>query len=478
MNKKVIDFLKDKKVNVITEDIESKLNVWEQWYKGEVDDFHKYHIYNGSKRIEKKRKSLNMAAKVSQDWADLLLNERVDISVNDDHTQEVLNRLLKQVNFYVRGNNLIELAFAIGGGFFIQYWDGENTRQKYISQRYMYPITIENGILKEAAFASDKTIGGKKYIYIETHLRDDKGYYVIDNFFLEKRGDELTEVGGDWYKKHQIIDKVQTQRKDPCFQMIKPNIANKDDFDSAFGTSVFSGATDALKSIDTWYSAYCSEIELGRKRIFVADSMLNIHIDSEGKIIETFDPNDEVFYKLPNLPGTENDSTPVTESNMELRVAELDQALQTQLNILSQLTGFGSNGYKWDSGNVATATQVVSENSKMFRTLKKHELVLNDVIVDMAKSLLYFEREFGKDEKINLNASITVDFDDSIIEDTAEIKRQALTDYNADLISMAEYFRQVYKLDEEQSNDFVKQMQTERNNELKLKDVDEEPEGA
>lgn len=114
----------------------------------------------------------------------------------------------------------------------------------------------------------------------------------------------------------------------------------------------------------------------------------------------------------------------------------------------------------------------------MFRTLKKHELVLNDVIVDMAKSLLYFEREFGKDKKIDLDASITVDFDDSIIEDTAEIKRQALTDYNADLISMAEYFRQVYKLDEEQSNDFVKQMQTERNNELKLKDVDEEPEGA
>lgn len=163
---------------------------------------------------------------------------------------------------------------------------------------------------------------------------------------------------------------------------------------------------------------------------------------------------------------------------MALRVAEHDQALQTQLNIISQLCGFGANGFKWDGNGVATATQIISENSDMFRTLKKHEAILRDAILDMAKGLLYFEREFGGDKRINLDSDITVDFDDSIIEDTAEIKRQAMLDYNAGLISKAEYFRQVYRLSREQSEQFVMDMAAEQNAELSLMRIEEEPEGA
>lgn len=75
-------------------------------------------------------------------------------------------------------------------------------------------------------------------------------------------------------------------------------------------------------------------------------------------------------------------------------------------------------------------------------------------------------------------ASITVDFDDSIIEDTAEIKRQALNDLNMSLISKAEYFRQVYKMDKEQSEKFVEEMAQEIKKEIALLSVEEEPEGV
>ncbi len=477
MNKQVVDYLKTKSINVISEKIDEKLKVWKQWYKGKVGDFHSYQLYNGSKKMNRSRQTLNMASRVCQDWADLLLNERVDISIDDKYTQEVLNKLLKQTNFHVRGNNLIEMAFALGGGFFIQYWDGEKTSQKYISQEYVYPITYDSGRLTEAAFASDKTIGGKKYTYLETHLLNDDGYYVIDNVLLEKSGENLKEVDTSFYERYNIELKINTNSKEPLFQMIRPNIANKDSFDSPYGTSVFSGAIDAFKSCDLYYSAYYSEVLLGRKRIFAKDGVVGKRLDTNiGEMVDTFDPDDEVFYVL---PGDDNDGKePIIESNMELRIAQLDQGLQTQLNLISQLTGFGANGYKWDNGGVTTATQVVSENSKMFRTLKKHELVLNDVIINMAKGLLYVEYKFGKNHKIKLDKSITVDFDDSIIEDTAEIKRQAITDYNVGLISKAEYFRQVYKMDDEQAGNFVKKMNEERQAEQSAEPVETEPTGA
>lgn len=477
MNKSVIQYLRGQGIKVIDENIEQKLETWKQWYRGDVSGFHEYSIYNGKKKSRKRRKTLNMAARVCQDWADLLLNERVDISVSDEATQEVLNRLLKQVNFYVRGNNLIELAFALGGGFFIQYWDGTKTSQDYIAQDMVYPITYDSGKLTEAAFASVKTIAGREYTYLQTHLLDENGCYVIDNTLLSSKGNKVREVTSDFYEEHGIIPKWETGSTEPLFQMIRPNIANRERFDSAFGTSVFSGAIDAFKSCDAWYDAYYVEIILGKKRIFAKDSVTNFHIDEKtGEQIPAFDANDDVFYLLPG--DTEDGKAPIIESNMELRVAALDQALQTQLNVISQLCGFGSNGYKWENGNATTATQVMSENSKMFRTLKKHELPLDDAIVKMAKGLLFVESQFGDANGIDLTASITVDFDDSIIEDTAEIKRQAMADLNMGLISKGEYFRQVYKMDKEQSDQFVKDMAAEIAAEMALLPIEDEPEGA
>jgi hypothetical protein len=112
----------------------------------------------------------------------------------------------------------------------------------------------------------------------------------------------------------------------------------------------------------------------------------------------------------------------------------------------------------------------------MFRTIKKHEAVLEDAIIDMARGLLYVEAVFGGDNAIKLDAEITVDFDDSIIEDTAEIKRQAMLELNVGLISKAEYYRQVYKLTDQQALEYEVKMLQEIIAEMKAIPVQEEPE--
>lgn len=470
MDKHVIDFLQSRGIKVIKEDIESKLKLWESWYKGSVDDFHTYKVYEGKKQLKKKRRTLNMAARVCQDWADLLLNERVAIKCSDENTQAVLDRLLEQVNFFVRGNNLIEAAFAKGGGFFIQFWDGDKVNQKYVTQDMMYPISYDSGRLTEAAFASETTIKSKKYIYLETHLKDENGLYWVENYLLEKENKSLKEVSPSFYEEIELEPIILTYSDKPLFQAIRPNVANKDKFDSPYGTSVFAGATDRMEAADIAFDSYVTEILLGRKRIFAHDGVTNKHYDENGIGRNVFDPNDEVFYLLPEA-ATDN-APPIIESNMQLRVADLDAALQTQLNLISQACGFGANGYKWESGDVSTATQIISENSKMFRTLKKHESVLRSAICDMAIGLLTVEALYNGSEGIDLNATITVDFDDSIIEDTAEIKRQAMLELNVGLIDPIEYYKRVYKYDDEQAEKFYNEMLARR------PVVVEEPEGA
>lgn len=469
MDNNIINFLREKGVNVVygeQDEIQSKLQIWEQFYKGFVDKFHEYYVYNGTEKKKKARATLNMPATVAQRWADLLLNEKVEITAPDEKTQKRLDALLEQTNFLVRGNNLIELAFALGGGFFVQYWTGKKTKQKYISQKYAYPISFDSGELTECAFASYKNISGKRYVYLETHTLDESGLYVIDNFLLSPNGkDGLKEVSNDFYKAHNIRRKWETKSETPLFQQIRPNITNRDDFNSPFGTSVYSSATDVFKTIDIIYDSYKKEFLLGKKRLFVQDGAAHLNYDAKtGNMVNVFDPEDEAFYRIPEA----DEGKPIEEINGTLRVAEHDTALQTNLNILSQKVGLGAKAFKWENGNVTTATQVVSENSEMFRTLKKHENLLRDAIVGMCRGLLFVESSYTG-ENLNFNGDFTVNFDDSIIEDSAEQKRQAMLEYNSGLIDEIQYYVDVYKMSEEQALEYREKLK-------KRSDISEEPE--
>lgn len=456
MNDSLLNFLKAKQILVMPdESADERMQLWLQWYKGKVDKFHEYKVYTGKESKKAKRKTLNMPSRVCQKWADLLLNEKVEINVENEKITEFLRNVLTDSNFYVRGNNLIERAFALGGGYLVEYFDGRKVKLKYISQEMMYPITYDSGRLIECAFVSQKTVKKKKYYYIEVHKLDDDGKYVIENILGEIQDKGIVEATEDIYEVLDIEREIITNSDIPTFQKIAPNVSNREDFNSAYGVSVFSGSEDICETIDIIFDSYSKEFLLGKKRLFVEDSVSNVNWDKDGNPIKVFDPNDEVFY---SVPQNEEKGQPITESNMSLRVAEHDQAMQTQLNLLSEKVGLGPNAFKWEDGNVTTATQVISENSEMYRTLKKHELVLNDALIGMVKGLIVINNLFGK-EKLSTDVDISINFDDSIIEDTAEQQRRALLELNVGLISKIQYYKDVYKMTDEQAKEYFKKMQ-------------------
>ena len=93
--------------------------------------------------------------------------------------------------------------------------------------------------------------------------------------------------------------------------------------------------------------------------------------------------------------------------------------------MLSSKCGFGETYYRFNGGSVATATQVISENSTMFRTIKKHEIILEQALTELCRILLHLGNTalgLSLDEAVK----ISIDFDDSIIEDKA-------TDFSRDM---------------------------------------------
>lgn len=420
---------------------------WLQWYTGNVKSFHNYTIYNGKKQVSMKRLSLNMAKRVCEDWANLLLNEKTDITISDNHSQEVVQKALENCKFWQRGNEGIEKSFALGCGAFVVVVDNvginekgqladvskSKVKVKFVNATKIVPITFEDEEITECAFINVNS--GKTYISI--HIKNDKGNYEIHNITCQGDGNNLSFVEDE---DHTVFD---TQSPLPWFAIIKPNVSNNIDINSPLGVSIFANAMDNLKEIDLVFDSYANEFILGKKRIFV--NAKDWVVDPRtGEEKDVFDSNDVVIY---TLPESDDGKQIINDSTQELRVEAHITALQNQLNLFGYKCGLGTEHYKFDNGGIATATQVVSVNSEMFRNIKKQEIIIEDVLITLVKAMLYAINTFTA-ETVQTEAEITIKFDDSIIVDEASERSQDLIDVNNGIMNKYEYRMKWYNEDE------------------------------
>lgn len=428
-------------------DMSGYINNWLDWYTGDVKKFHNYTIYNGKRQVAMKRLTLNMGKRVCEDWANLLLNEKTDITISDKHSQEVVQKALEDCHFWQKGNEGVEKAFALGCGAFIVVVDGlgvaddgsladvsrSRVKVKFVNATKIVPITFEDEEITECAFVnvnSNKT-------YISIHVKNEQGNYEIHNLTCQGTDNNLGYIDED---DHIIFD---TGSPLPWFAIVKPNIANNIDINSPLGVSVFANAINNLKEIDLVFDSYANEFILGKKRIFV--NVKNWAINAKtGEAYDVFDSNDVVIY---TLPEADDGKQVIADSTQTLRVADHITALQNQLNLFGYKCGLGTEHYKFDGSGIATATQVVSVNSEMFRNIKKHEIIIENAIITLVKAMLYAINTFTADT-VDTLAEITVKFDDSIIQDESTERTQDLVDVNAGIMSKVEYRMKWYNEDE------------------------------
>lgn len=423
MSNAIVQKLTELGYTTIPEAFYSKVAEWKSWYQGNVKGFHSYRVRNGESVVKCKRYSLGMGKKLCEDWANLLMNEKVQITLEGQREQEFVDRILTENNFTVRANEMQEMKSALGTVAYIPRVIGQEVSESgeivpgnasgiaidYVTIENIYPLAWSNGYISECAFSSVVTRGGKDYAYLQIHKKGADGLYIIENriyrYDNELLSDEqLTNVAGF----ERIPPVVHTGSDRRQFVIDRPNIANNYNYLLPTGISVYANAIDVMQGVDIAYDSYVNEFVLGKKRIMVKPSASK-YLDGE----PVFDPSDVVFYVLPE---DVSDSAVITPIDMALRTAEHNTGIQDQLNILSSKCGFGETYYRFDGGSIATATQVISENSTLFRTIKKHEIILEQVLDELCRVILRLGNAamgLGLDE----NVEISIDFDDSIIED-------------------------------------------------------------
>lgn len=451
----IFSYFKSKDIDTVDPSFYRKIEEWKSWYNARVRNFSFYRVYSGQGTYTRKqRKSLGMAKTLSQDMADLLLNEKVKITLEDESTGTFVQQVLDDNQFLVLGNDYQERKAYTGTVAYVPYlYDMEVTEDgsilsgkigiDYVSAGNIYPVSWSNGRVIECIFTFPKTVNRKKYVQVQYHKLVDS-QYVIENSVLEcmagsREGKELTPA--EWKQLRPfttLAPRMETGSPEPQFVIDRLNIVNNADEDESnpMGIAIFANSIDVLKKMDIEYDSYSSEFELGRKRIFVAPEMLK-NIDGS----PAFDPEDSVFYRLPEDYDKRGEGL-IHEINMELRAEQHSKAINDDLNYLSLKCGFGTERYRFDGGNVKTATEVISENSDMYRMLKKHEIILEDVLKQLVRIIIRLGIVLG--ETLNPDTEITIDFDDSIIEDKEAERLQDRQDVQMGAMPLWEYRKKWY----------------------------------
>ena len=448
--------------DVLATEYHAYISEWLLWYKGKVESFHTYNHFNGHRYKKCSRFSLGLPKQICEQWASLLYNDKVCFNLDSDtkagsaefDDNAILKEILEKNKFSVKFSNLVEMYMALGTGATTEYKDARgNVKINYIYAPMIFPLEVENGEIVSCAFGS---YTGNEY-FVEVHQRQDNDTYKINNYHFVEKASESSKY--EVIQKDGVVDEYISDVK--MFQIYTPNIKNNISIFSPFGISVYGNALDEIKTADLVYDSFKNEFLLGKKKIFLREGAVNYKIitDEKGQpqTVPIFDENETEFFAIQDVDDEGGKQKLIEESNPQLRVQEHTEGMQTALNTVGKAVGFGLDYFTFKgNGTYQNTTQIISTKSELYTNIKQHEKVLDGALKDLIKAVMYLRNNatYEKD--------ITIDFDDSIVEDSAEVKRQALLELNAGIIDNVQYYQDVYKMTKEQAIKFDEEIRNRK----------------
>ena len=404
----------------------------------------------GTRRVA----SLGAAKGVCAELARLCFTEGTELYCSDAETESYLKRVLDENGFAERFSDFLEKTFALGGGVVKVYRDGNGVKLDFITADCFVPTKWDNRGIYGGAFGSNIRENGKSYILAETQELSDGGLTIENKLFRESGGElPLSEL----FPKMAAKSTIKGIAK-PLFVYFRAG-AGKFPQCAPLGSSVFAGAEDTLKALDIVFDSLTREFILGKKRIIVPYYAVRGEYDKKGELKRYFDVNDEVFEAFST---SDSEELKISDNTAELRVEEHTAALGELLDLLCMQVGLSEGALSFKSGTLRTATEVVSKNSRTYRTACFYRRMIAKCLGDVAENICLLGKMAGE---LSAGACETaaIRFADGVCEDENTKIERVRGLYESGLISRTRAISEIYgiPLDEaknmEKENDDGKQ---------------------
>lgn len=397
---------------------------------------------------------MDMAKAVCAEMAGLVWGEECTVNVNmtgresTDENPDPLNEFVQKVlvknAFHTKMQESIEEGLALGGSA-LKTWaesrhdeDGNeipDTRKimiGYAMADQFIPISWDNAKVTEGVFVSRIAKGGYYYTRLEWHRWNGATYVITNELYRAemnkgKNPEETQDILGVRYPLSEIYPYLDEETEIPVTESLftywRTPIANNLDDNSPLGMSVYGNALDTLRALDICYDSFVREFRLGKKRIIVPARAVRSVVDpASGRLVRYFDANDETYEAL---ASDTPDDLKVQDNSVTLRVEEHVAAINAFLSILCMQVGFSAGTFTFDEHTgLKTATEVVSENSKTFKTIKTIQNQLRPAIEHLVRNIIdvavLYDIDIDGQKVASLVGNgydVNITFDDGVTQD-------------------------------------------------------------
>lgn len=446
--------------------------IWKLLYRGLYKPWHVVKCVTiGNPDGKRELYRLNAAKAVCAEMAGMVWGEECEINVTMDGREEsdqpdplgaFISDVLTKNAFGEKMQEHIEQGLALGGAA-LKVWreirhdrEGseipgtEEIRLGYCMADQFVPIAWDNSRVTEGVFISRQAKGGYYYTRLEWHKWDGLTYIVTNELYradLPKEGGptEGQDILGVRCPLTDVFPFLDEETRIPVeeslFSYWRTPIANNLDDNSPLGVSIYGNALETLHALDICYDSFVREFRLGKKRIIVPARAVRTVVDPEtGKVCRWFDPTDETYEAL---ASDDPNDLKISDNSVALRVEEHVAALNAFLSVLCLQIGFSANTFGFDEhGGMMTATQVVSTNSKTYKTIKTIQNQLRPAIEHLVRNIIDVAILYGmewKGQSVESLASggyhVNIVFDDGVTQDRQTNINEGVTLVGAGLLS-------------------------------------------
>ena len=429
--------------------------IWKLLWKG----FYKpWHIIPAptiaNPKAERPVYRMNMAKAVCSEMAGLVWGEECTVNVsmegresseeNPDPLNEYVQKVLAKNAFREKMQESIEEGLALGGAAYKTWAEAKrdengneipDTRKiliGYAMADQFVPISWDNARILEGVFVSRIAKGGYYYTRLEWHRWNGLTYVITNELYRSeiKKGlnaGDSQDILGVRYPLAEIypfLDEVtEIPVEESLFTYWRTPIANNLDDNSPLGMSIYGNALETLHALDICYDSFVREFRLGKKRIIVPARAVRTVVDPQsGLPIRYFDASDETYQAL---ASDTPDDLKITDNSVALRVEEHVSAINAFLSILCLQIGFSAGTFTFDQHTgLKTATEVVSENSKTYKTIKTIQNQIRPAIEHLVRniidvSILYEMDDDGQsiESLVRNGYNVNITFDDGVTQD-------------------------------------------------------------
>ena len=455
--------------------------IWKYLYRGLYKPWHVVPVTAvGAKPNETRQLfRLNTAKAVSAELASLVWGEECEFSVstagweeqvnedgviiNPDPLKEFIADVLRRNAFGEKMQELIEQGMALGGAAIKVWHDVRRDREGnelpetggirlgYCMADQFVPIAWDNAQITEAVFISRRARKGWYYTRLEWHRWDGETYTITNELYKAdmQRGanadsQDILGIRCPLAELAELYPGLEPETVVPVdeslFSYFRTPIANNIDDNSPLGVSIYANALETLHAIDICYDSFVTEFRLGKKKIIVPARFLRAVVDPQtGRQVRYFDPNDETYVGVADDDGTAG----IHDISVELRVEEHVAALNALLSILCLQLGFSASTFSFDAQHgLKTATEVVSENSKTYKTIKTVQNQLRPMLEHMVRNIIDVAILYGMEwqgqsiESLVANGyEVQITFDDGVTQDRQTNLNEGIMLVNSGLLS-------------------------------------------